>query len=957
MRGPVSVQRLVGRACELGYEAVALADVNVMYGVVDFCKTARKAGVKPIIGVQIVDERGRVVLLAENEVGYRNLCRIVTARNLEPDFELVGRLSDYSEGLICICGKRRLLDRLKGVFRSDCLFWPCRDEADAEQPPLRKVRAVACGVFDCVTEDDVTTGRLLAGIRRLSGAGATRRDESSFNVIVGVDDLAGRYGRFGDAVKNAAEIAGRCSVDLLDRGYFLPRAKLPPGRDGHIELSRLCHRRLAEKYNPVTKEVVKRLEYELNVIRENRFSDYFLVVHQIVEYAKRRRIPVDVRGSAAGSLVAHVLGFTRVCPIKNGLYFERFMNPGRRDCPDIDIDLCWRRRDEVIRFCYENWGQQYVAMISNINRYRRRSAVRDTGRFLGFDRERINQFVGQSRPAAAAAVVYGLAGRILGYPRGVGVHCGGMVITPLPIAELAPLERAAKGVVITQYDKDAAEAVGLIKIDLLGNRALSTVDGAVNIITHNGDKLDVDAVDPADEKTARMLSAGDSLGVFQCESPAMRQLLRALKVRNKKDVATALSLVRPGPASGGMKAEFIERHVNKKPFRYLHPRLEELLGDTYGVMLYQEDVMRIAVELAGYSVAEADRFRSEVSKKVSASHLHKQYKDFVYSRAESAGIDRHSAEVIWDHILRFAAYSYCKAHATVYANIAWQTAYLKAHHRWQFYTSLLNNHQGMYPLGVYVWDAKRHGVQVLGPHVNESELEWKLQRGGSARPWGNGFAGTAIRAGLGIIKGLSHNTIDEIISRRKERPFADLEDLRRRVRFRGSELQDLVRVGACDGLGPSRHQMLREAEASLRDARQPLLFKIYDDGLKLRRYNRAERLKAELELTGIGFSMHPSLLAGGGYVPAARLGRFIDREVAVAGDVVTARRAVTGEGKLMGFVTLEDFSGLAEVTFLPEQIEQYQQLCQVEGLVWVRGRVTEHLASVAVRCRSWGFAA
>jgi DNA polymerase III alpha subunit len=451
-------------------------------------------------------------------------------------------------------------------------------------------------------------------------------------------------------------------------------------------------------------------------------------------------------------------------------------------------------------------------------------------------------------------------------------------------------------------------------------------------------------VNPQDEKTSKMLSAGDSLGVFQCESPGMRQLLRGLKVKTRKDMAIALSLIRPGPASGGMKAEFIERHVNGKPFTYLHPKMEEMLGDTYGVMLYQEDVMRIAVEVAGYSLADADRFRSEVSKKVSASRLQNQYNDFVYSRADKAGIDRQSAEAIWGDILRFAAYSYCKAHATVYANIAWQTAFLKANYPREFYTSLLNNHHGMYPLRVYVWDAIRRGVKILPPHVNRSDIEWTPEA-------------KAVRAGLNIIKGLSYTTMRAIIDERKGRIFTDINDLRTRVRFRRPELQNLVHVGACDGLGISRPAILMQLYFAPLNPNQLLLFDIYSNLSKLPEYDRTARLKAEVEVTGIPFSLHPAVLLRIKHVPASRLSRFINKEITVAGFIATARRARTSTGKVMGFVTLEDSSGLAEVTFFPDQLEKYHDVCRTSGPIWVTGKVTRHLSSIAIECHNWGTAA
>jgi DNA polymerase III alpha subunit len=934
----------VHKAKEYGYGAIALADANSMYGAADLYKAAGQADIKPILGVEILTNIQRAVLLAENNAGYRNLCRITTERNLNPNFDLIECLRNHNKGLICICDQKQLLRPLKQIFHKNNLFAGCQNSAETTLVAAYKIKPVAYHNFDYLDAADITTIKLLDKIRKLSVAGPGPQDHNALQRLVPEGQLRKKFSNNSEALRNTEEITQRCNFNLLNGKYHLPKIELARGKNAATELARRCHIGLANKYNPVSSEVVKRLEHELAVIRQNRFSDYFLVVHRIIDFAKRNRIPVEVRGSAAGSLVSYVLGFTRVCPIENNLYFERFMNPGREDCPDIDIDLCWRKRDEVIRFCYDNWGADYVAMVSNINRYRHRSAIRDAARAFGVQASKINQLV-KNREVNTDSAIYNMANRIVGIPRHLGVHCGGIVITPRPVREIAPLELATKGVIVTQYDKDAAEAIGLIKIDLLGNRALSTVNEAVNIINRRSRHLNIDVVDPSDEKTANMLSAGDSLGVFQCESPGMRQLLRGLKVTNKRDVAVALSLIRPGPACGGMKTEFIERYLHGKPFTYLHPKMEKVLGDTQGVMLYQEDVMRIAVEVAGYSIGDADRFRSEVSKKVSSLRLQKQYEDFVYSRADVVGMDRHAAEAIWDQILRFAAYSYCKAHATVYANIAWQTAFIKANYTRQFYASLLNNHQGMYPLRVYVWDAIRHGVKILPPHVNCSDVEW------TSEP-------KAIRAGLNIIKGLSYTTMQAIVAERSAvGEFAGLDDLRTRVRFRRPELENLVHVGACDGLGPSRPAMLVQLHFAPVNPNQLLLFDIYNDLVRLPEYDRIAKLKAEVDVTGIPLSTHPAILLRIKHVPASRLDRFIDRQITVAGFIATARRARTNNGKVMGFVTLEDSSGLAEVTFFPDQLEKYHNICRVSGPVWVTGKVTRHLSSIAVECHSWGRAA
>ncbi|MCL5281682.1 MAG: DNA polymerase III subunit alpha [Planctomycetes bacterium] len=989
LRGAVPVPRWVQKAAEYGYGAVAVADVNCMAGVADLCQEAEKRAVQPILGVEILTERQRAILLAEDDRGYGNLCRITTARNLLANFDLIEQLQVDHRGIICICTQAKLMEELKGLLPHSHLFAGCRGVAEAESALARGVEPIVWTNANWLEDNDIEMAKLLARIRRLSAAGAGPGDGDGFDTLIPVKEVAEKFHACPRALANTDQLVERCRFQLLKGKPILPRIKLANGTTGDRELARLCHLGLAKRYHPASHEVIQRLEYELATVRKNGFSDYFLVVHEIVDCAKQNHIPVEVRGSAAGSLIAHVLGFTRVCPVENRLYFERFMNPGRTDCPDIDIDFCWRRRDEVIRFCYEHWGCEHVAMICNVNRYRLRSAIRDVGRALGLPPEQINQLAREGK-IKSTSPIYRLAEKLVDIPRHLGVHCGGIVVTPGPVCAIAPLERANKGVVITQYDKDAAEAVGLVKIDLLGNRSLSTVneairitrtsdragatpkhtchsregggpsDGSMDSRLRGNDNGGLAAFDPNDDETARMLSAGDSLGVFQSESPGMRQLLRGLKVKSKKDLAIALSLIRPGPASGGMKNEFIERHVHGKPFTYLHPKIEKLLGDTYGVMLYQEDVMRIAVEIAGYTVAEADRFRSEVSKKVYPARVQAQYVDFVHRRAPQAGIECRTAEAIWDEVLRFAAYSYCKAHATVYANIAWETAWLKAHYPTEFYCSLFNNHQGMYPLRVYVWDAKRHGVPVLPPHVNHSEIEWSLQNG-------------KIRAGLNIIKGLCGHTARTIIEQRQKARFCDLDDLRRRVKFRKPELQNLIHVGACDGLGPTRPAMLSRLRLALPARGQLLLFDLCGANVPaclswtscederptksfaaLPDYDRIAKLEAELDVTGIPFCMHPAVLLPKRYVPTHRLHRFLDKRVTVAGFVATARRARTSDNRVMGFVTLEDATGLIEASFFPDQLALYKTICSYGGPVWVSGRVVEHLSSLSLDCTACG---
>lgn len=942
LRGAVSPGRWVQAARQLGYGAIVMADTNNLYGVREFCAAAKEAQIKPIVAAEILTHTQRAFLLIEDDRGYANLCRIISAVNLDPEFCLVNELSKDSEGLLCVCFLKGLSKALKKILPAERLYFGCRDGTDVQWAAAHGIEPVAADVYTVTGQEDTAVYKILNRVRQLGTEGPGPEDGCGMTALPAENEIRERFMAFPRAIVNLEQIALRCDFELFTGRYYMPKVQLDKDGSSDAKLARLCHRALAQKYRPIKHEIVKRLEHELQVISGNRFSDYFLVVNEIVAFAKRRNIPVEIRGSAAGSLVAHVLGFTRVCPVKSDLYFERFMNPGRTDCPDIDIDLCWRGRDEVIRFCYDNWGGDHVAMISTMNTFRYKGAIRDVGRYLTLSPLQIDEYVSKRR-TTDRAVIYQLAQMIVGVPRHVGIHCGGIVITPCPVRQAAPLQYTGKGIIVTQYEKHTAEAAGLIKIDLLGNRALSTVNEAVRLVNKdNPGLLDIDAISETDAKAGKLLTGGKTMGIFQCESPGMSQLCRGLKVKSQKDVMIALSLIRPGPASGGTKREFIERYLNKKPFKYLHPRLEKMLQDTCGLLLYQEDVMKIAVEVAGYTLAEANQFRTDVSKKVSSIKLQKQYTEFVYHKANQAGIDVRTAETIWEQVLKFAAYSYCKAHATVYANIAWQTAYLKAHHPQEFYVSLFNNHHGMYPLRVYVWDAIRAGVRVLPPDVNRSGPEWSKE-------------GAAIRAGLGIVRGLSCKTIESILQQRSVEPFRDFDDFRTRARCSRPEIENLVHLGACDGLGRTRPLMLLQLNSAPVQRGQMLLFDLFkQSNEQLLDYDTLARVKAELDMTGIAFSMHPAAYLNTRRVLASHLHRFINRQVTVAGFVATARTARTEDGRTMGFATIEDASGLAEISFFPDRLAEYYRLCSSAGAVWARGRISEHLSSVTMDCRASG---
>ena len=678
-------------------------------------------------------------------------------------------------------------------------------------------------------------------------------------------------------------------------------------------------------------EAEARLGKELRVIIQGGYADYFLYVREITDFARRKSIPVGVRGSAASSIVSYVLGFTECCPLVNDLYFERFMNPGRKDCPDIDLDIADNRRDEVIRYCYEHWGKERVAMASTIQFYRARGALRDAGRILKLSPERISTLVESPEGDRECPELYRIGGLLVGRPRHLGVHCGGLFVTPNPITDYTPLALAPKGIRITHFEKDQAAAIGLVKMDLLGNSALSVIDAARWFVEASGREF-VEPGPALDFKVSRMFSRGDTLGVYQCESPGMRQLCCAIRPCNPKEVAATLSLIRPGPAAAGMKDAFIRRRRGLEAVDYVHPRMADFLGDTYGVMLYQEDVMKVAVNLAGYTLADADVLRRAVSKARSTQTFANERGRFVFQKAASAGIPERTASKIWERVSRFAAYAYCRAHATVYARLAWLTARLKAHHPREFYAACLNHHKSMYPARVFVWDALRHGIPVYAPDLVLSERDWQ--------PFARG-----VRAGLDLIRGLSRTTCQALFSARQEEPFQNLGDLIRRVPFRPGEAERLILVGACREWG-TRRDLLVELQELSPAGRQPML-------LGGRVHGLASLLHAQLMLTGVPFCMHPvEAIRQQGYCLASDMGRHLEGRVTMIGILDATKHLRTqpkkGDAEDMSFVTFEDATGLYDAILFPDSHSKFSRLFTHIGPFELKGRVVRQWDSFSL---------
>jgi DNA-directed DNA polymerase III PolC len=752
-----------------------------------------------------------------------------------------------------------------------------------------------------------------------------------------------------------------------------------------------------------------------------------------VGFARERGIPTVGRGSGASSIVSYALGVTSVDPVRNGLCFERFLHPQRRDCPDLDVDLCWRRRDEVIAHVYEAYGDDRVAMISTHATLGPRSAFREAAKALGVPLPRVNALAkrvprhldasaleqvleggaapsprpradaGAAERARAAGAGPGagpgigphdfgpefsepriaealrLAARLAGAPRHLSVHCGGLVIADRALTHYLPLERSTKGVVVSQFEMRAVEAIGLVKMDLLGNRAITTIGECVALAS---DAIHPDAIPADDPIAAAAIAVGDTLNCFQLESPAMRHLLRMLEARTLDDTVAAVALVRPGPAESGMKEAFCRRRRGLEPVSFPHERLRATLGETQGIMLYEEDVMRVASALCGLPLAEGETLRRAIAHARGDDEFRFLERGFV-AQATRAGITEAEAHAVWRELARFAGYAFCKAHAAGYGQLAWQSAALKARYPAEWAVGVLNHHAGMYPTWVHVEDLRRGGVgrapvTFLAPCVERSLWDTTLER--DAAP---GDAPRPVRVGLHRVQGLTHTTGERIVA---ARPFASLADFADRVRPTPPELDALILAGSLDRLADTGatartraamrlearvHEALaRSVPTRTRHAANPRVAGLVaPDGAplapaahapkpggdalpELAELPLADLVRAEFAATGLWFAAHPldvlvPRAALSGCVGANTLASHVGKRVSVCGIPCAARRVEAKSGGIVMFTTLADHTGLVECVLFPDSYRRWGAHMRGE-VVRAEGRVDDALGALTL---------
>ena len=1004
-RGCASVERVVALAVGLGHGRLAVTDVNGLYGATVFARQAEKAGIQPIIGAELRSADGAAVTaLVSSQIGYENLCQLITRIHADDlPIVLAGpmeegdsaapaglhgfsdeapgldartgvsqikmqnskfKIEDLAAGLHLITEDPSLAADLLGAGIAGDRLWLELDPATQPVMAVRRLQEassrlgvglLATGRAMMAEAGDAELARLLAAIRLgrcvdQIGPGDCPHPRATLR---SAEQLRKELADFPAAMAANQRLAQECSqFRLLPRQPVFPQYPCPPGQSSREHLRQLCLEGMRWRYSLISPAAQNRLQRELDLIERKGFSEYFLVVRDIVQYARAMDAPIAGRGSGASSLVAYVLGITNICPLAFDIPFERFLNERRVDFPDLDIDFCWRIRDDVIRYAFRRWGGDHVAMVSMHSLFQERSAFRETAKALGMSEQQVTRLrLAGSDSGGRVGRIVRLAQRIVGLPHNLSVHPGGIVIGRKPISHYVPVQPALKGVMITQYDKDGVEDIGLVKLDLLGNRSLSTIREAIRHVRncelqiadcglhdsaaaslierqpnpqsaiYNPQSLDIEQLPVNDPATLELLRSARTVGCNQLESPAMRHLLAGMQPGDIRDVMKALAMIRPGAASIGMKDVFIRRQRGLEPVPAGHPAVDAILRDTSGVMLYEDDVMLVAAALLGTSLDEGDRFRKAVQKCPDDRERLRLSQEFL-GRCRANGVDLEYAKSMWVQMAKFNAYSFCRAHSASYARLAYAVAYFKAHHPLAFWVAALNNNQSMYHPRVYVEEAKRAGIRFLGPDINRSREEFAIEQVG---PSGGGCPGV-VRVGLNRVDGLGPAGIKAILAGGAGRPFQSLSDCLDRTGLGKEEAQALILCGAFDALAVTRPSLIMELNlwrprrgagrarggATLLCAR-PTVIETLDD------YSPRRKWLDERRILGISTGEHPltawrAALAERVDTDSRQLRQRVGRRVRIAGLLEALRDARSQNGRVVRFFTFDDEHGLFEVT-------------------------------------------
>lgn len=1010
--GMCRIDGLLEKAAALGMPAVAVTDHGNMHGAIEFYLKAKEAGIKPIIGMEayiapghrtekkahgIKDASFHLILLAKNYTGYKNLMKLSTTAFLEGfyykpriDKEI---LKQHSEGLIAlsaclksefghlVCNEQyqkaeESLKEYLDIFGRENFFLELHNHGIEEQKKLNnwlkemsiRYKLGLAATNDChyLDQKEAFMHEVLLCIQTATNLDDPKRMHFQTQEFSFKDEDAMRklFPDTAEAIENTVRIAGMCNVELDFTKHYLPMYHPPEGLTREGMLKKLCDSGLSRRYSNITNEIKSRLSHELEIINKMDYASYFLIVWDFIRLAREKGIPVGPgRGSAAGSLVSYLLGITNIDPLAYGLVFERFLNPSRITLPDIDIDFCDRRRDEVIDYVRNKYGRDNVAQIITFGTLGAKAVIRDAARGLGFSYSEADyiaklvpdelnitlkraleiepRFTNMSKEDPRVARLIEVALGLEGLVRNSSTHAAGIVISEKPLTEYVPLSTGAKGEVITQYTMGPLEKIGMLKMDFLGLKTLSVIQDTVKM----AGGVDIDKIPLDDPAVFKLLNKANTIGIFQLESSGMRDLAKRIGVNEFKDIIALVALFRPGPMH--MLDDYVDRKHGRVPIKYQHPLLEPVLKDTYGVMLYQEQVMKCANVVAGFSMAEADTLRKIMGKKI-FDEMEEQRERFIKGAVKN-GLSRHTAERIFEMMAKFAGYGFNASHSAAYAMIAYQTAYLKVHFPVQYMAALLTSEiNNTDKLTRYIEECKSMGIEILPPDVNQSEADFTpLER--------------SIRFGLAAIKNVGTAAVRSII---EARPFKDFMDFISRVDSRSVNkkvLESLIKSGAVDSFGYSRRQLAAGLEAVIQRADrlqkmkavgQTSFFDKFDteqnnNSLPLPQIDewpRAQLLAFEKELLGFYVTGHPlaeyeTIIKHYNTISSKQLIQLsVNTTIRMSGIITGVRKTVTKkDSKRMAIVTLEDLDGPVEAVVYPNPYELYNLYIEENKLIVIKG--------------------
>ena len=965
--GANSIEDLCEKARARGFTHLAITDTNGFYGLQLFLEIAKDFNLKPIVGTHIKTSQNEAILIAKKAPGYQFICNLLSEFHLQKNFSLIEQLKNGAPHVAVITRDIRVLKHIKdhvecwveirpGITGREALSYARENDL----PPI------ATNAVYFADPEDFEIHKLLRAIdMNCTLSDLKSEDLASPEQWLKPEDLiAASFLHVPEALANTWKLAGECQTkwDKHDQVF-------PSYRDRNEDHFRLllerCHAGVKTRYGKLTEPVKRRLDYELSVIREKGYVDYFLIVADIVN-----RFPIHCgRGSAAASLVSYLLGITNVDPIKHNLSFFRFLNPNRMDLPDIDVDFPWDERDEVIDFVRKTYGDERMAMVANHVCFKGKGAIWEVAKVYGFSPAEIRNVTkrlstytkGENIEDQIATSprcrnlehpppwpeIISLATRISKFPRHLSVHSGGTVIVPDKISNYVPVQKAPKGINIIQWEKDQTEAAGLVKIDLLGNRSLSVIRDALRAIEKNyGHRIDYTLLNPLNDRpTLRLLAEGRTMGIFYVESPAMRQLQKMTRKGDFEHLVIHSSMIRP--AANRYIREYV-RILHGKPYKPLHPLLKDELTETYGIMCYQEDVTKIAVKLAGFDYNTAEALRKTLTKK-----SHKKigvYREKFFKGCREKGIEEKTIREVWRMIESFGGYSFCKPHSASYALVSFKAAYLKAHFPAEFMAAVISNCGGYYSTFAYLSEAKRMGITILGPDINESQWHYTGKK-------------KTIRIGFQQLRNIKKATIDLILKEREKEKFQSLNDFLKRVPIKDADFSVLVKSGTLDIISGrfNRPQMfwfyrLWQKNKNL----MPWLSPVTENQLpEVEDYSEETKLAHELETLGLYYSIHPLTplrkrmrKSQTNTIPAANLKDHKGKIVSILGWLVTRKEIISRTGAPMEFISFEDETDIYDAVMFPDIYRKFCQHLDSCNAFILKGKVTSELGATQLEIKT-----